>query len=160
MLDGINQVLRDGIPVASSTLNLTGGTIHGALLGVAAVEEETTLSTSGATTDTTIQLPANSLILAVVARITVSIAGVNSTALQIGDSNVATRFGSGGTLTIGATIIGLNHLKGSVATDNAGPVQGAAASVRFTLAGGGDNTPSGGKVRVTIFYLTPTAPTS
>lgn len=162
-------IARSGVNVGKITNASTGGggleisgagASNGQILAVNSVSENTTLSTGGATTDTVIQLPANSFIVSVTARITTSIAGVDSTALQIGDASVATRFGSTGTLTSGTTIVGLNHLQGGVAADNAGPVQVSAASVRLTLSGGGDNTPSGGVVRVTIHYISLTAPTS
>lgn len=124
------------------------------------VEENVTLSTAGATTDTTIDLPADSLIDAVTIRITTTITGIDSTSLQFGDSNVATRFGSVSAFTSGTTGVGINQWKGSVTADNAGPTQTSTAKVRLTLAGGADNTPSAGAVRVAIHYRTFTAPTA
>lgn len=146
---------------ARGAMRISGqGAANGQVLEVNSVSENTTLSTSGATTDTVIQIPANSFIVSVTGRITTSIAGVDSTTLQLGDANVAARFGSTGTLTAGTTIVGLNHLQGSVSTDNAGPVQVSAASIRLTLTGGADNTPSAGAVRVTVHYIVLTPPSS
>src|SRR5262245_2651277 len=71
----------------------------GATSIVGLLEENVTLSTSGATTDSSIQLPANSFILSVTARITTTISGINSTTLSIGDATTAARFGTTGTFT-------------------------------------------------------------
>jgi hypothetical protein len=92
--------------------------------------------------------------------VTTSIAGVDSTTLSIGDATTAARFGTTTTLTSGQTVVGINHMKGNVSTEAAGPTQTSAAAVRITLSGGGDNTPSGGVVRVTIHYTSLIAPTS
>lgn len=115
-----------------------------------------TLSTSGATTDSSANLlPANSIIQAVVARITTTIA--TATNWKMGDGTTADRFtAANSTLTSGTQDIGLRHQQGSIATDAAGQVQTAAAKLRITTTG----TPSAGVVRVTVFYRTYTAPTS
>jgi hypothetical protein len=136
-------------------------TSNGALGTTTTISESVTLSTSGATTDSSTNLlPANSEILAVTFRITTSIAGVDSTSLQFGDATTAGRFGSTATLTSGTTGVLLSHRQGSIVSDATGPVQTAAAALRLTLAGGGDNTPSGGVVRVTVVCRTYTPPTS
>jgi hypothetical protein len=122
--------------------------------------ENVTLSTVGATTDTTIQIPANSLVLGVTVRVTTGITGIDSTSLQIGDATTAARFGSIAAFTAGTTGVGLAHLQGGISTDAAGPIVTSATAVRLTLSGGTDDTPSAGAVRVTIHYLSLTAPTS
>jgi len=124
------------------------------------LSELVTLSTVGATTDTTIQIPANSLVLGVTVRVTTGITGIDSTALQFGDSTTAARFGSIAAFTAGTTGVGLNHLQGGISTDATGPIVTSATAVRLTLSGGTDNTPSAGAVRVTIHYISLTAPTS
>jgi len=126
----------------------------------AMLSELVTLSTVGATTDTTIQIPANSLVLGVTVRVTTGITGIDSTALQFGDSTTAARFGSIAAFTAGTTGVGLNHLQGGISTDATGPIVTSATAVRLTLSGGTDNTPSAGAVRVTIHYISLTAPTS
>lgn len=126
----------------------------------AMLTELVTLSTVGATTDTTMQIPANSLVLGVTVRVTTGITGIDSTALQIGDATTAARFGSIAAFTAGTTGVGLNHLQGGISTDAAGPIVTSATAVRLTLSGGTDNTPSAGAVRVTIHYISLTAPTS
>ena len=133
---------------------------HGGQQNRGTITELVTLSTVGATTDTTIQIPANSLVLGVTVRVTTTIAGIDSTLLQIGDATTAARFGSIAAFTAGTTGVGLNHLQGGISTDAAGPILTSATAVRLTLSGGADNTPSAGAVRVTIHYISLTAPTS
>lgn len=133
---------------------------NGQAFAIASLSELVTLSTSGATTDSTIDLPAGSIILAVTARITTTIAGIDSTSLQLGDPTTAARFGSAAAFTAGTTAIGITALNGNITTTAAGPTQAASAKVRLTLAGGADNTPSAGAVRIVINYIVFTAPTS
>lgn len=154
---GANEWTRQKV---DTNFDWIGQTRNGAQSLFGTLSEEKTLSTSGATSDTTIQLPANSIILGVTARITTTISGVDSTTLQVGDSTTAARFGSTGTLTAGTTIAGLSHMQGGITTDATGPVQVIAAAVRLTLTGGADNTPSAGAVRVTIHYIQLVPPTS
>jgi hypothetical protein len=120
------------------------------------LSEEITLSTSGTTTDSTADLlPATAIIEAVVARITTAI--TTATDWALGDASTAARFLSAtATLTLGTTAVGLNHQKGGVSTDAAGPTQTAAAKLRVTTTG----TPGAGKIRVTVFYRKFVAPTS
>lgn len=112
-----------------------------------------TLSTSGTTTDTSANLlPANSIIEAVVARVTTTI--TTATNWKLGDATTAGRFtAANGTLTAGTTDIGLVHID---QTGAAGPRQTAAAKVRVTCTG----TPGAGAVRITVFYRQFVAPTS
>ena len=138
----------------------TQNTSTGATTALGTNTELVTLSTVGATTDTTIQIPANSLVLGVTVRVTTTIAGIDSTSLQIGDATTSDRFGSIAAFTAGTTGVGLNHLQGGISTDAAGPIVTSATAVRLTLAGGADNTPTAGAVRVTIHYISLTAPTS
>lgn len=111
-------------------------------------EEELTLSTGGATTDTSANLlPVNSLIFAVDCRVTVTIA--TATDWAIGDSVTAARFSSANaTLAAGTVSSGRNQWRGSVSTDAAGPTQDTAAPVRVTCSG----TPSAGKIRIVVKY--------
>jgi hypothetical protein len=122
--------------------------------------ENVTLDIGNTWTNTTIQIPANSLVLGVTVRVTTTITGIDSTSLQIGDATTAARFGSIAAFTAGTTGVGLNHLQGGISTDAAGPIVTSATAVRLTLAGGADNTPTAGAVRVTIHYISLTASTS
>lgn len=129
---------------------------HGESCTLAQVSEEITLDTGGATTDSSANLlPANAVIVAVVARVTQTI--TTATDWSLGDATTAARFAAANsTLTAGTTSVGLAHLQGGVSTDATGPVQTAAAKLRVTCTG----TPGAGKVRVTVFYLVSVAPTS
>jgi hypothetical protein len=120
------------------------------------VEELLTLSTSGATTDTAANLlPANALILAVVARVTTSI--TTATDWKLSDPTTAGRFSAANsTMTAGATIIGILQWSGAVTTLAAGPSQPAAAKARITTTG----TPGAGAVRIGVLALTFGAPTA
>lgn len=112
-----------------------------------------TLSTGGATTDTVGNLlPANSVILSVVARVTTTI--TTATDWKLGDGTTADRFTSANaTMTAGTTDVGLRQWDGTGAT---GPIQSAAAKVRVTTTG----TPGAGAVRITVFYRQFVPPTS
>jgi hypothetical protein len=131
-------------------------TANGAAGAVKTISESITLSTSGATTDSTADLlPANALILSVTARITTTIE--TATDWKLGDAATADRFTSANaTLAAGTTAVGLRHMQGGVAADAAGPVQTAAAKLRVTMTG----TPTAGVIRVTVVYLDTTPPTS
>ncbi len=115
-----------------------------------------TLSTSGTTTTSSGNLlPANSLIKAVVCRVTTTI--TTATAWQVGDGTTAARFSaSNSTMTAGTTVVGLAHMAGNVTTTAAGPTQAAAAPLVITTTG----TPGAGAIRCTVFYEQFTAPTS
>ena len=119
--------------------------------------EEITLSTVGLTTDSVANLlPADAIIEAVVARVTTTI--TTTTNWAVGDPTTSARFSSANaTLVAGTTSVGLNHQKGAVTTDAAGPTQTTAAKVRITCTGA---NPGAGKIRVTVFYSVFVAPTS
>lgn len=115
------------------------------LISFKSLTEVTTIA-AAATTDTTIQMPAGAIILAVSLRVTAAI--TCTTNFNIGDSGSATRFGT--------------NISKAVTTTNAGTVapyvNAAALAVRITP----DTTPSDntGRVRVTIHYIQVTAPTA
>lgn len=112
-----------------------------------------TLSTSGTTTDTSANLlPANSIIEAVVARVTTTI--TTATNWKLGDPTTAGRFtAADAVMTANETQVGLVHIDQVGA---AGPRQTAAAKVRVTTTG----TPGAGAIRITVFYRQFVAPTS
>ena len=115
------------------------------------------LSTTGLTTDTTNNLlPANSVIEAVVARITTAL--TVTTDWKLGDGTTAGRFSAAdSTLTLGETVVGLAHWSGAVSTLAAGPSQATAAHVRVTCTG---SNPGAGAIRITVFYSQFVGPTS
>lgn len=109
--------------------------------------EEITLSTAGATTDSTANLlPAGSVIEAVAIRVTEAITGAGVTSFHVGDATIAARFASTVALAAGTTDPGL---LASDLTGTSGPKQLAAAKIRITANGA---TPTAGKVRVLVYY--------
>lgn len=131
---------------------------HTELLSVNQATELLVLSTGGTTTNTSANLlPAGAIILAVTARVTTTI--TTATDWKLGDSTTAARFcaaQSGAQLTAGATVIGVDHQSGAVTTLAAGPSQPAAATVRVTTTG----TPGAGAIRITVHYISMSAPAS
>lgn len=140
----------------STTITMTGSV--GGTMKRVSTSELLTLSTVGATTDTTNNLlPADAIILAVNTRVQTTISGGGVTTFSVGDPTTTARFSaSAGGLTAGSARIGLQHQQGSVTTDAAGPVQTSAAKVRITCNG----TPTQGAVRIQVWALVFTAPTS
>lgn len=132
-------------------------TANGAQTNIKTISESITLATGGLTTDSTADLlPANSLILAVTARVTTTI--TTTTDWALGDTTTPTRFSdASATLTAGTTVVGVNHQKGGVSTDATGQTQTAAAKLRITCTGA---NPGAGVIRVTVTYLSLTPPTS
>ena len=130
--------------------DVSGGTqVRGTLT------ESVTLSTSGTTTDSTIDLPANSIILSVTGRITTTI--TTATDWKLGDATIADRFSdANATLTSGTTTVGINQWKADRTTAGQGAFQQSTAKVRITTTG----TPGAGVIRITIHYITLSAPTS
>lgn len=117
------------------------------------VAELLVLSTGGLTTDTTANLlPADSIIEAVTARVTTTIA--TATTWAVGDPTTPTRFSAANaTLVAGTTSVGTTQVD---QTGAPGPRQVAAAKVRITTVG----IPSAGAIRLTSYYRTFVAPTS
>lgn len=139
-----------------SQLNIVT-TSNAAQWNQANISELITLNTGAATTDSVANLlPANSIIEAVVARITTTI--TTAANWSLGDATTAARFmSSNSTLTSGTTATGLNVWDPTLATATAsGPTQSAAAKLRITL----NANPGAGVIRVTVFYRTFVPPTS
>jgi hypothetical protein len=83
--------------------------------------------------------------------------GANVSSWTLADPSTAARFASANTtLSTSGNSIGINHWKGGVASDGAGPTQVSAAKVRITT----DTVVQGGAVRITVFYRQFVAPTS
>jgi hypothetical protein len=136
--------------MTSTTTTVTGGNAFGisGQLGQAACETTFGITTlSGASTSTGLNcLPANSIILAIEYRITTTI--TTATSFTIGDSGSATRYcGTQSTLTSGTT----GYCSAAGYYFNA-----SAAAVKVTPS----TTPGAGAIRLTVTYLTFTAPTS
>jgi hypothetical protein len=127
------------------TTNTTNQTDNGGQWIQSSISELLTLSTGGTTTDTAANLlPANSIIEAVVARVTTTI--TTATSWQLGDATIAGRFSAANaTMTAGTTQVGTVQAD---QTGTSGPRQVAAAKVRVTTVG----TPGAGAIRITVFY--------
>jgi hypothetical protein len=109
-----------------------------------------TLSTIGATTDSSANLlPAFSLILGVYIIIDTAVTGPTAS-LSIGDAVTPARFFTGfAPLTALTSSVGLEQWDGSEVTLAGGPTQYVAAKVRITAVGG---NPTAGKVQITTVY--------
>lgn len=137
----------------STDTTMTGG--NGQTTVTGSLSESITLSTSGTTTDSTIDLPANSIILSVTGRVTTTI--TTATDWKLGDATIADRFSdANATLTAGTTTVGINQWKADRTTAGQGAFQQSTAKVRITTTG----TPGAGVIRITIHYITLSAPTS
>lgn len=130
---------------AAGTISKTDA--NGQSFGVKTLTELTTIA-AAANTDTTIQMPAASIVLSVSVRVTVAVTCTST--FDVGDAGSATRFSTAA-------------VSKAVNSTDAGTKAGAyynasAASVRITP----DTVPSDntGRVRVTIAYIEVTPPTS
>lgn len=142
----VNKIQLDGLFGAATQQSVALCETNGA---------PTTLSTVATTTNTGLNcLPANSIIDAVVARVTTTITAA-CTGWELGDGTIPARFSANDTtLTANETQIGFLQAD---QTGTSGPRQVTAAPVQITCAGG---NPGAGAVRVEVFYHTWVAPTS
>lgn len=115
----------------------------GALIGIEIREEELTLT--GTSKSSTIVMPDRSIILGVASRTTAAVTGAPS--YGVGISGEATKFGGSLGASLGSTNIGIIGPSAIYANT---PIIVTATSGSFT----------GGKVRVSAYFLTFTAPTS
>ena len=144
----IERVKLDAAPGCTSTSYESS--IYGSGYSKFINAESMTLSTSGATTDSSANLlPADSIIDFVTCRVTVTI--TTATDWGISDPTSALRFSAvNATMTAGATIIGLKHWFGVVSTTATGPTQASAAKLRITTTG----TPGAGAVFCEVYGRT------
>lgn len=147
----------DSVQLGQNTLtgfSVLGG--NGSSAQLLSITELITLNTGAATTDSAANLlPANSIILGVVWRVTTTI--TTAVNYSIGDPTTAARFVSANTgVAATSTGVGFLQLDGAVATSAAGPTQTAAAKLRITC----NATPGAGVVRVVVFYRLFNPPTS
>jgi len=131
-----------------SSVGLSASGANGQTTKILQLTELTTIA-AAATTDTTIQMPAGAIVLAVNTRVTVAIPTAGT--FTVGDSGSAARFNTGASVAV------------TLNTTDAGTKAGAyynasALSVRITP----NLTPGTnvGRVRVTITYILSTPPTS
>jgi len=124
------------------------GGANAAYCQISTLNESHTLA-AAATSDTTIQFPANSIGLGVTIRVTTLITGCAS--LDVGIAGATTRYGTGIALTAGTTNVSPGATNPSI--------YASATSVRFTAVGGGASF-TAGVIRTTLHYISLSAPTS
>lgn len=127
--------------------SLNAGNNGQSFSSVQSLTELTTISTN-ASTDTTIQMPANSLILAVPVRVTVIIP--TAATFTVGDSGSAARF-STTTVAVAAD---------TTDTGNKAGVYYNASALSVRITPNASPLAATGRVRITIYYYTVTPPTS
>lgn len=121
-----------------------------------ALAESPALTLTGASTNTSMDIPAGVIVMGVTYRINTDITGV--TGFQIGDTTTATRFcATQSTLTSGTTGTCLGAMFGNVTTTAAGPTQATVDKVKVTAVGG---TFSAGVIRIVVHYIRLNPPTS
>jgi len=127
----------------TASLNTVALGANGSNIQIALIELLVTLS--GASTTASIQIPANSIVLAVGARVVTTITGAS--AYEVGVSGSASQFGSGLGLAVGSSNNGL-----------IGPAPFYSATSIIVTATGSNFT--GGAVRLSIHHLLCGPPTS
>lgn len=159
VLESISNTFAAGQAINALAGLLLGGTIvNGAAAQFVWSTEEVTLSTVGATTDSTAFLiPGSCLVLLVAGYVTQTISGGGVTNVQIGDATSASHFFDTANLNIGNAFTGMDQWAGGVAADADGPLVYGLSKVRLTAVGG---TPTQGKLRLTVLALAMTPPTS
>lgn len=151
--DGVSGAMQDsGATIGDTgilkTLALQQGGANGQICSFEQLTEAHTLA-AAATSDTTIQIPAGSLVVGVDIRVTTLITGCLT--LDVGVAGATTRYGTG-------IALGPTTTNASAGTTNP-TVYASAISIRFTAVGGGASF-TAGVVRVTIHYIKTTAATS
>jgi len=144
------QFQEDTVIGSTGTLSLAPTAANGSNFNV---KKATTLlsALSGATATATDLIPANALLLAVVTRVTTEITG--ATSFDIGDGSDVDRWGAGIALAAGTTTDDGDYTA-------AGAVgQQIVAAQSVVLTANGSNF-TAGAVRVTVYYIDATAPTS
>lgn len=147
-LDGVGtgaSILQTA-PAFLTSFGLLGAS--GQRLDVKMLTELTTIA-AAATTDTTIEMPAGAIILAVPVRVTVVIP--TATTFTVGDSGSAARFNTGSNVAVAA------------GTTDKGTKAGAyynASALPITITPDGTPGAATGRVRVSIFYIEVTALTA
>lgn len=139
MLRYTGSAWEEAVPGDFLTAGANGGGIKMVTL------EEHLTSLSGATVNSTIAFPNQSLILSATLRVTTAITG--ATSFDCGDAGSSTRFGSSIGVSLGTTNQGTT-----------GPVGNYATTTLLLTANGGNFT--GGDVRVQLNYLEFIPPTS
>lgn len=158
-VDDINAALPNPGVILGRLLSWYGSSTRGLnKVGAIGVKEEV-LTIAAAATSTTVStslLPANSLILAVIGRVTVAIP--TAATFTVGDATTAARFASGIAVALSTTFVGFTHWSGAITTLAAGPSQAANAAILVTP----NLTPANanGRLALQTIYLQFTPPTA
>ena len=147
-------ILKQEVSNNAQAQRLSAG--YGGYLETGTLSEEITLATGATTTDSSANLlPANSLILGISTRVTTAITTCAN--FSVGDATTAARFISGSTgVALNSTAVGTIQMQGNISTAATGPTQTSAAKIRITC----NVNPGAGKVRVQVFYLALSPPTT
>lgn len=140
-----NFVVNDDLTFNGADTDRGGATLTLLLNAMTA-----TLS-AASTHDFAAAIPAGATVVGVTTRVTTTITGCTS--IQIGDGTDVDRFGNAIALTAGTTTTNADW------TVTSAPVYAAATVIRITAVGGGASF-TAGAMRVCVYYLAPTAPTS
>lgn len=143
---GWTMVDQGNVPATKTLAELA----HGALVGINIIEATVTLS--GASTNVSTQIPANSIVFAVSERVTTTVTAGSGTltGFEIGVSGNLSQFGSALGLAAGDTNYGL-----------IGPTAFySATTIVVTAQGSGSPTFGAGALRLSIVYLSFSPPTS
>lgn len=127
--------------------NLLKTGANGQVFAIKSLTELTTIA-AAASTDTTIQMPAGAIVLAVSVRVTVAIP--TAATFTVGDSGSAARFST--------TTVSVNVNSTDKGTKAGAYYNASALEVRITPNAQPAN--NNGRVRVTIYYIEITPPTS
>lgn len=123
----------------------------GAAMKIVCMEEEITVNAVAEDSVADLLL-ANAKILAVGGKVTAAITGGDGTGSSVGDPTTAGRFATGLARTVGANFL-------TVVADSAA-AQAAAAKIRITATGGTPTAPTAGKIRISVWQLVFTGPTT
>jgi hypothetical protein len=159
VVDNINSATPNPGLVLGLLFALYGSATRGSNKVIAfGVKEELMTIAAAATSDSALAslLPANSLILAVIGRVTVAIP--TAATFLVGDATQTARFASAVPVAVNTTFVQNLHLNPTVASANLGWQQSADARIRITP----DLTPATavGRVALQVAYLTFTPPTA
>ncbi len=159
---GASSMVPNGSKDLGSTANSVkniyvgpGGTGNGQYWQRGEINELLTIAAATSTDTVGNLLPANSIIRAVVVRVTTAIP--TAATFTVGDATTPARFATGVAVAANTTAVGLLHMD-PTNTSAAGPVQTSAVKIRITP----NATPGAatGVVRISVFFDTFVAPTS
>lgn len=141
---------QEALTVTTTGTRISGGALNGEFLNIKSVTIPTSAMTSGATITLTDLIPADSLVMAVVARVTTTITGPTSWLLGVsGDTN---QWGDILALAAGTTVDYADYT-------NVKPPEFFAAATSVLITRGSASDFTAGVVRVTVIYFDATPPT-